>query len=208
MLKSIDNISINCQSSIKITDGLTIYFDPYDIKEKVSNAGYIFITHPHWDHLDIDSINNIANEKTIIIGPSCVIENLNKSFNLLEVEPNKTYNLDNISFKTVPSYNIGRNYHPKDAGYVGYLLNLNDITYYISGDTDVIEELKELTADVIFLPVGGTYTMTREEAVGLANTIKPIYAIPIHYGLAVGNREDAKYFVNNIDKEIKSKIFY
>ena len=208
MLKSIDNISINCQSSIKITDGLTIYFDPYDIKEKVSNAGYIFITHPHWDHLDIDSINNIANEKTIIIGPSCVIEKLNKSFYLLEVEPNKTYNLDNISFKTVPSYNIGRNYHPKDAGYVGYLLNLNDITYYISGDTDVIEELKELTADVIFLPVGGTYTMTREEAVGLANTIKPIYAIPIHYGLAVGNREDAKYFVNNIDKEIKSKIFY
>ena len=208
MLKSIDNISINCQSSIKITDGLTIYFDPYDIKEKVSNAGYIFITHPHWDHLDIDSINNIANEKTIIIGPSCVIEKLNKSFNLLEVEPNKTYNLDNISFKTVPSYNIVRNYHPKDAGYVGYLLNLNDITYYISGDTDVIEELKELTADVIFLPVGGTYTMTREEAVGLANTIKPIYAIPIHYGLAVGNREDAKYFVNNIDKEIKSKIFY
>ncbi|HIT36960.1 MAG TPA: MBL fold metallo-hydrolase [Candidatus Onthousia faecipullorum] len=208
MLKSIDNISINCQSSIKITDGLTIYFDPYDIKEKVSNAGYIFITHPHWDHLDIDSINNIANEKTIIIGPSCVIEKLNKSFYLLEVEPNKTYNLDNISFKTVPSYNIGRNYHPKDAGYVGYLLNLNDITYYIPGDTDVIEELKELTADVIFLPVGGTYTMTREEAVGLANTIKPIYAIPIHYGLAVGNREDAKYFVNNIDKEIKSKIFY
>ena len=38
MLKSLDNISINCQSSIKISDGLTIYFDPYDIKEKVSNA--------------------------------------------------------------------------------------------------------------------------------------------------------------------------
>ena len=208
MLKEIDNISINCQSSIKINDGLTIYFDPYDIKEKVSNADYIFITHPHWDHLDIDSINNIANEKTIIVGPSSVIEKLDKSFNLLEVEPNKNYNLNNISFKTVPSYNIGRDYHPKEARYVGYLLNLNDITYYISGDTDVIEELKELTADVIFLPVGGTYTMTREEAVGLANTIKPIYAIPIHYGLAVGNREDAKYFVNNIDKEIKSKIFY
>src|SRR5699024_632501 len=105
MLKEIDNISINCQSSIKISDGLTIYFDPYDIKEKVSNADYIFITHPHWDHLDIDSINDIANEKTIIVGPSSVIEKLDKSFNLLEVEPNKTYKLDNISFKTVPSYN-------------------------------------------------------------------------------------------------------
>ena len=208
MLKDIENISINCQSSIKISDGLTIYFDPYDIKEKVSNADYIFITHPHWDHLDIDSINNIANEKTIIVGPSSVIEKLDKSFNLLEVEPNKTYNLDNITFKTVPSYNIGRDYHPKDVRYVGYLLILNDITYYIPGDTDVIEELKELNADVIFLPVGGTYTMNREEAVELANTIKPKYAIPIHYGLAVGSREDAKYFVDNLNKEINSKIFY
>ena len=208
MLKEIDNISINCQSSIKINDGLTIYFDPYDIKEKVSNADYIFITHPHWDHLDIDSINNIANEKTIIVGPSSVIEKLDKSFNLLEVEPNKTYNLNNISFKTVPSYNIGRDYHPKDVRYVGYLLILNDITYYIPGDTDVIEELKELNTDVIFLPVGGTYTMDREEAVGLANTIKPKYAIPIHYGLAIGSREDAKYFVDNLNKEINSKIFY
>ena len=208
MTKSLDNISINCQSSIKINDGLTIYFDPYDIKEKVSNADYIFITHPHWDHLDIDSINNIANEKTIIVGPSSVIEKLDKSFNLLEIEPNKNYNLNNISFKTVPSYNIGRDYHPKDVRYVGYLLILNDITYYIPGDTDVIEELKELNADVIFLPVGGTYTMNREEAVELANTIKPKYAIPIHYGLAIGSREDAKYFVDNLNKEIKSKIFY
>lgn len=208
MIKSLDNISINCQSSIKISDGLNIYFDPYDIKEKVSNADYIFITHPHWDHLDIDSINNIANEKTLIVGPASVIEKLEKSFNLLEVEPNKTYKLDNISFKTVPSYNIGRDYHPKDALYVGYLLTLNDITYYIPGDTDVIEELKELNADVIFLPVGGTYTMNREEAVELANTIKPKYAIPIHYGLAVGSREDAEYFVDNLNEEIKSKIFY
>ncbi len=208
MLKDIDNISINCQSSIKISDGLTIYFDPYDIKEKVSNADYIFITHPHWDHLDIDSINNIANEKTIIVGPSSVIEKLDKSFNLLEVEPNKNYNLNSISFKTVPSYNIGRDYHPKDVRYVGYLLILNDITYYIPGDTDVIEELKELNADVIFLPVGGTYTMNREEAVELANTIKPKYAIPIHYGLAIGSREDAEYFIDNLNKEINSKIFY
>ena len=207
MLKDIDNISINCQSSIKISNGLTIYFDPYDIKEKVSNADYIFITHPHWDHLDIDSINNIANEKTIIVGPSSVIEKLDKSLNLLEVKPNMTYNLDNISFKTIPSYNIGGDYHPKEALYVGYLLIFNDITYYIPGDTDVIEELKELNADVIFLPVGGTYTMNREEAVELANTIKPKYAIPIHYGLAVGSREDAKYFVDNLNEEIKSKIF-
>ena len=204
---NLDNISINCQSSIKISDALTIYFDPYDIKEKIRNADYIFITHSHWDHFDLDSINNIVNEKTIIIGPSSVIEKLD-NYKILEVKPNNIYNLDNISFVTVPAYNIDKDFHPKDAGYVGYIVTLNDITYYVAGDTDVIEELKELNADVIFLPVGGTYTMNREEAVELANTIKPKYAIPIHYGLAVGSMEDAKYFIDNLDEEIKSKIFY
>ncbi len=208
MEKDLNNISINCQSSIKISDGLTIYFDPYDIKEKINNADYIFITHSHWDHFDLDSINNLVNEKTIIIGPSSVIEKLDSSYKTLEVKPENIYNLNNISFMTVPAYNIDKEYHPKDAGYVGYIVTLNNVTYYIAGDTDVLDELKVIKADVIFLPVGGTYTMTKEEAVELANTIKPKYAIPIHYGLAVGDELDAKYFVNNIDKEIESKIFY
>ncbi len=208
MLKDLNNISINCQSSIKISDGLTIYFDPYDIKEKINNADYIFITHSHWDHFDLDSINNLVNEKTIIIGPSSVIEKLDSNYKTLEVKPENIYNLNNISFMTVPAYNIDKEYHPKDAGYVGYIVTLNNVTYYIAGDTDVLDELKVIKADVIFLPVGGTYTMTKEEAVDLANTIKPKYAIPIHYGLAVGDELDAKYFVNNIDKEIESKIFY
>ena len=204
----LSNISINCQSSIKISDGLIIYFDPYDIKEKISNADYIFITHSHYDHLDLDSINNLVNGKTIIIGPSSVIERLDNNYKTLEVKPDNIYNLDNLSFKTVPAYNINKDFHPKDAGYVGYIVTLNNVTYYIAGDTDLLDELKVIKADVIFLPVGGFYTMTREEAVILANTIKPKYAIPIHYGLAVGSIEDAKYFVNNIDKEIESKIFY
>lgn len=208
MEKDLNNISINCQSSIKISDGLTIYFDPYDIKEKINNADYIFITHSHWDHFDLDSINNLVNEKTIIIGPSSVIEKLDSNYKTLEVKPENIYNLDNISFMTVPAYNIDKDFHPKDAGYVGYIVTLNNVTYYIAGDTDVLDELKVIKADVIFLPVGGTYTMTKEEAVELANTIKPKYAIPIHYGLAVGDELDAKYFVNNIDKEIESKIFY
>ena len=207
-IKSLNKITINCQSSIKINDDLTLYFDPYGIKEKSNDARYIFITHSHWDHLDIDSINNLVNEKTIIIGPSSVIEKLDNNYKMLEVKPNNIYNLDNLSFMTVPAYNLNKEYHPKDADYVGYIVTLNNITYYISGDTDALDELKTIKADVIFLPVGGTYTMTREEAVELANAIKPRYAIPIHYGLAVGDLLDAKYFVNNLNKEIESKIFY
>ena len=51
-----------------------------------------------------------------------------------------------------------------------------------------------LSADVIFLPVGGTYTMTAAEAAGLANVIKPKIAVPIHWGSIVGSLADAETF--------------
>ena len=50
---------------LRLVMGLTIYFDPYDIKEKINNADYIFIIHSHWDHFDLDSINNLVNEKLL-----------------------------------------------------------------------------------------------------------------------------------------------
>ncbi len=54
-----DKISINCHSSIRIASEQIIYFDPYDIKEKRNDADIIFMTHDHYDHFDMESINNI-----------------------------------------------------------------------------------------------------------------------------------------------------
>lgn len=42
-----NKITINCQSSIKITDDKIIYFDPYKITENNHDADLIFITHGH-----------------------------------------------------------------------------------------------------------------------------------------------------------------
>ena len=55
----LNTIEINCQSSIRIEDELVIYFDPYDIKESRHDANYIFITHPHWDHFNIEAIDKV-----------------------------------------------------------------------------------------------------------------------------------------------------
>ena len=52
---------LNAQSSIKITAEKTIYFDPYLIKEESHDADFILITHDHYDHFDLDSINKISN---------------------------------------------------------------------------------------------------------------------------------------------------
>ena len=55
--------------------------------------------------------------------------------------------------------------------------------------------MKNIKADIIFLPVGGTYTMNWKEAAEAANTISCSYAIPIHYGDIVGSKNDAQNFV-------------
>ena len=54
-------IEVLSHASIKLTGEKVIYFDPYNIHEKIEDADYIFITHDHYDHYDKESINwNLA----------------------------------------------------------------------------------------------------------------------------------------------------
>ena len=65
-------IEVLQHASIKLSGDKVIYFDPYDIKEKINDADYIFITHDHYDHYDEESINNIKKDTTKIIVPKCL----------------------------------------------------------------------------------------------------------------------------------------
>ena len=87
-------ITINVHSSIKISDKKIYYFDPFKIENKIGDADYIFITHNHYDHYDIESILNIMNEKTIFIVPEYLKEDIQKiSNNIISVLPNNKYNI-------------------------------------------------------------------------------------------------------------------
>ena len=91
---------------------------------------------------------------------------------------------------------------------MGYVVCLDQVIYYIAGDTDNLRENQSIKADVVFLPVGGTYTMDAIEAARLANMIHPHLAIPTHYLSVVGSLEDAKRFRKFLDSNIACKIFY
>ena len=103
-------------------------------------------------------------------------------------------------------YHINKAFHPKENGWVGYIIEIEGISYYIAGDTDITKENKKVKCDVAFVPVGGTYTMDFKEAGELINEIKPKIAIPIHYGSIVGTKEDAINFSKLINHEIKTEI--
>lgn len=207
-------ITVNCQSSIKITGKKVIYFDPLKLESKEKDADFIFITHTHWDHFSKDDILKIKNEGTKIIGPRDILEDCLKlgfkENNIITVVPNERKIIENISFKTVPAYNKIKNFHPKQNNWVGYVITINQVTYYIMGDTDALEENQNINCDIVFSPIGGKYTMDSKEAAQFINILNPKKVIPIHYGLIVGtknNLEEFKKLVND-SIEVEEKIIF
>ena len=206
----LNNIEVLCHSSIRMDKGKIIYVDPFHIEENYQDADIILITHSHYDHFSEEDIEKVRKADTIIYVTEDYVENarqLGFSENkIIGVKPNQTYYEGNIEINTVPAYNVNKQFHPKENNWVGYILKIDGIAYYIAGDTDITEENKKIKCDVAFVPVGGTYTMTAKEAAELVNIIKPKVAIPIHYGDIVGTKEDAITFVNSLEDGIDGKI--
>ncbi len=201
-------INVFTQSAVKIESDKNIYFDPYQIKENYHDADYIFITHDHYDHYDESSIKNIQKESTIIIAPVCLKEKVAQlTDNYLLVSPDKKYDLADISFETTFSYNINKQFHPKEKAYVGYKIKIENKYLYIMGDTDSIKENQNIKCDICFVPIGGTYTMDVKEAANYINTINPSVAIPIHYGSIVGNINLYKEFIDLVNPNIKVEVY-
>ncbi|MDO5556266.1 MAG: MBL fold metallo-hydrolase [Clostridia bacterium] len=153
----LENIEINCHSSIKIKKSKIIYIDPYEIEENNNDADLIFITHGHYDHFSEEDIRKVKNKDTIIIITEDVhTKALKLGFNALDVyvvKPNEKYKIKNIEFETIPSYNTNKSFHPKENEWVGYIIRLDGITYYIAGDTDITGENKKVKCDIAFVPV-------------------------------------------------------
>lgn len=189
----VDFIKYLGHASILISVGnRNIYVDPWKLVRSEPKADLICITHSHYDHFSPDDISKISKKDTVIIGPRDIMKL--KVGEKIEMKPKDEIDLKWVKVKGVPAYNINKVFHPKSNNFLGYLIEIEGNTIYIAGDTDFIPEMKEIKADIVILPVGGTYTMTAEEAANAVNTIKPKIAIPYHYGDIVGSEKDAKLF--------------
>ena len=206
----LENVEVLYHSSIKIKDNKIIYIDPFKIDKDYNDADIVFITHDHYDHYSEEDIDKVINENTTIIIPEELLTKiLRKGINknaVITVESNKEYMVQGIKFETIPAYNTNKTFHPKENYWVGYIITLDGIRYYIAGDTDITEENRKVKCDVAFVPVGGTYTMNYSEAAELVNIIKPKIAVPIHYGSVVGTKQDATNFIKLLHSSIKGII--
>ena len=206
----LENVEVLYHSSIKIKDNKIIYIDPFKIDKDYNDADIVFITHDHFDHYSEEDIDKVINENTTIIIPEELLTKiLRKGINknaVITVESNKEYMVQGIKFETIPAYNTNKTFHPKENDWVGYIITLDGIRYYIAGDKDITKENRKVKCDVAFVSVGGTYTMNYSEAAELVNIIKPKIAVPIHYGSVVGTKQDATNFIKLLHSSIKGII--
>lgn len=199
----IDYITWYGHATMKLRGEKIVYIDPYEMKSRsYEPADIVLVTHDHYDHCVPEDITKVSKANTVIIAPVNCKGKLQGNVKIIAA--GETITEQGVPIEAVPAYNIGKRFHPKSAGGVGYIVTLNGRRIYQAGDTDLIPEMKQINADIVILPVGGTYTMTAKEAAEAANIINPEVAIPMHYGAIVGSSSDAETFkrLTNVPVEI------
>ena len=189
-------------SSIRIEGEQVVYIDPWKVGGE-PKADLILVSHGHHDHFSPIDIGKLQKENTIVVGPPDCMTRL--AGNVRPMQPGGTVTIGDIKIEAVPSYTPQKPFHPRANQWLGFILEMAGMRIYYAGDTDFIPEMKDIRADIVILPVGGTYTMTAEEAAQAVELIQPQLAIPIHCGDIVGVMDDAERFkkLSGVPVEIK-----
>lgn len=178
-------------SSVLIRSERIIYIDPWKVRTK-DKADLILVSHGHGDHFSPDDLERIRKDDTAFVTAHDVAPRLKGDVRVLK--PGESTTAHGISVEAVPAYNPKKAFHPRANDWIGFILTVEGKRIYYAGDTDAIPEMEGIQADVVIVPVGGTYTMTAAEAARAVNRIKPEAAIPIHWGDIVGSAADARTF--------------
>lgn len=205
-----DEVQVLTHSSIRIVGNQVVYFDPFNVEGEPHDADMICVTHDHFDHYSTEDLAKVKNAATILVCPKTIESSLgNSGFSEEFIElvmPGDELEINGVSIQAVPAYNVGKQFHPQANQWVGYVVTMNGVRYYIAGDTDINEDVQKVQCDVALLPVGGTYTMTAEEAAQLAEILQPKLAIPTHYGSVAGKAEDGQIFAKLLEGKVCTDV--
>lgn len=163
--------------------GKVIYIDPHE-GEPEEEADLLLVSHSHFDHCNPDKAKPIIGKGTTVVAPADCGRKL--GVRVRSLKPGESATFGDLTVEAVEAYNYkrfrspGEPYHPRGLG-VGYLIRAEGKTLYHTGDTDFIDEMKELDGvDVMFVASGGTYTMDNPEAADAVMAVGPKVAFPMH----------------------------
>ncbi len=183
--------------------------------EQITEARWVFASHKHSDHLDPGTLPALfaASPNAQLVLPSGVVEHaaalgLDRA-RLIPTRGDETLTVGPMTVHSIPAAHPELDYDAH-TGYpfLGYIIQVDGLTLYHSGDTLVYEgladRLKRFAIDIAFLPINGTSerlqqlqvppNMNMDEALALARTFAPRLVIPHHYDMFTFNTADVNVF--------------
>lgn len=170
-------------------DGNTIYVDPFGGSEAfngIDSPDLILITDIHGDHMNVETLDALDTEGTVIVVPQAVADQLPEPYKdqLVVIGNGETTEQLDISIRAIPMYNLPENdesRHPRGRGN-GYILTMGNKNIYLSGDTEDIPEMRSLEdIDVAFVCMNLPYTMDVNQAADAVLDFEPEIVYPYHY---------------------------
>jgi L-ascorbate metabolism protein UlaG (beta-lactamase superfamily) len=154
----------------------------------------VLISHLHHDHLDLASLRLLGRDTPLVVPAGAGAWLRRRRFtNVAELRVGEVANLGPLEITAVEARHDGRR-RPRGprAEALGYLVR-GDKTVYFAGDTELFEDMAELSGsprrlDVALLPVGGWGAklgpghMDPLDAARAARLLRPRVAVPIHWG--------------------------
>ncbi len=189
----------------------TIYVDPVGevaTFEKFAKPDLILITDIHYDHLKPELVTQLATDKTKIIAPKAVAEQLDKNLPVTILSNEQSTEFQSLTIEAVAMYNLteGRlKYHEKGRGN-GYVIDTGAKRIYLSGDTEDVPEMRALKdIDFAFVCMNLPYTMTVEQAADAVIEMDPKVVFPYHYRGTEG-MSDIEKFENLVKSASNVKV--
>ena len=183
----------------EITDNITLVTDPHDgksigIPAPNVTGDIILVSHDHYDH---NSVKTVEKE-----GSKVVTDERKRTIQGIEIQGIPSYHDEEKGAKR------GKNIIFKFTMDGIRFCHLGDLGHEI--DEEIVQKIGEI--DILFIPIGGTFTIDSDQAWNVINMVKPKIIIPMHYkigGLSLpitgidSFLEQSKYKVIPVGNEIE-----
>jgi L-ascorbate metabolism protein UlaG (beta-lactamase superfamily) len=164
---------------------------PAVLPETLAGLAAVFVSHGHWDHLDLASLRALPGEPSLIVplGLGRVVAKAARGA-VHELRAGDQIRVGSLTLEAVHAEH-GRRRSPFTTaeGALGILI-VGSTSVHFAGDTDLFPAMRELAGrvDVALLPVGGWGPSLGRghldplRAAEAAARISPAIAVPIHWG--------------------------
>ena len=191
----VDKINWLGHASFKLKGSKVVYIDPWKLPaEEGKDGDLVLVTHDHYDHCSPSDIKKALAAQGKVLAAECCKQKYPDAdmYTLAWMK----HRIADLNIYATAAYNINKQFHPRELGHVGYVIELDSVRIYHAGDCDAFPHMRDIECDIALLPVSGTYVMDPLEAVDACNMLNPQVAIPMHWGDkdVVGTREDAEKF--------------